>query len=426
MNAATAAAAAWLLCITFGIPSGRAAAVERAALRVGAIKVDITPDDPTGLASVYQTRFTGVHDRTYARGIVLESGGTAAAIVSFDAVEVSGGTAMVARISRETGIPAANIILTATHDHTAPMIGLQNADGSSQAGPGAAAFVAKVEKDLIAALKRARANEQPARVGVARGRVDVNVNRDLLSPTGAFILGRNPAGPSDKTMWIVRFESLTGDPIAILMNYAVHATVLQARTSMLSGELSGAASRRVEEHYAGKVVAIWTIGAAGDQSPVVGAPAPAEPNAERNFAVAEVLGQILGSEAIRVADSIQRSDAEIRLAASEKSVNCPGQKVEGSASAGTRTIIDAAPVTVRLGVLMIDRIAIASVSAEVVTNIYQRLREESPFANTIMITLANGRIGYVPQDISYDNPTFEVYASPLRKGCGESSVVSRK
>jgi len=41
-----------------------------------------------------------------------------------------------------------------------------------------------------------------------------------------------------------------------------------------------------------------------------------------------------------------------------------------------------------------------------------------------MITLANGRIGYIPEDASYANPTFEVYASPLKKGCGESTIVN--
>jgi neutral ceramidase len=73
---------------------------------------------------------------------------------------------------------------------------------------------------------------------------------------------------------------------------------------------------------------------------------------------------------------------------------------------------------------MVDRIAFTAVSAEVVTKIYQRLRKESPFSNTIMVTLSNGRIGYIPDDAAYDNPTFEVNGSPLKKGCGESTIVN--
>jgi hypothetical protein len=418
----------WLLGLVLGVSAGPAFAVEAGALRVGTVKVDITPDDPAGLTNLYQTSLTGIHDRTYARGIVLDNGVTSAAIISIDTVEITDGTAMVAHISRETGIPTSNIMMAATHDHQAPMIGLQNANGSWHAGPAAAAFVAKVENDLVAALKQAKANQQPARIGIGRGNAYVNINRDFLTPAGTYTLGRNPDGPSDKTVWVLKFETPAGEPIALLINYAVHGTVLGAKTSLLSGELPGATSRFVEDHYNGKVVAVWTSGAAGDQGPIIYMPEPKQPNAERNFAVVDVLGQILGTETIRVADAIKDTNAQIRLWGTEKTVSCPGQKVVPNGPRGgpgsPRKILDADPVSFRLSLLMVDQIAITSVSSEAVTNIYQRLRRASPFPNTLMITLANGRIGYIPEDASYANPTFEVYASPLKRGCGESTIVS--
>jgi len=416
----------WLLILVLGASAGPAFALDAAAgvLRVGAVKVDITPDDPSGLTNLYQTPFTGVRDRIYARGVFLDNGVTSAAIISIDTVEITDGTAMVAHISRETGIPTSNIIMAATHDHQAPMISLQNANGSWKAGPAATAFVAKVENDLVAALRQAKANAQPARVGIGSGRADVSINRDLLTPAGTYRLGRNPDGPSDKTVWVVKFETPAGEPIAVLINYAVHGTVLGSKTSLLSGELPGATSRFVEDHYNGKVVAVWTSGAAGDQAPIVTMPDSKQPNAERNFAVLDVLGQILGTEAIRVADAIKDTNSQIRLWGTEKTVTCPGQKVEPGPQGTPRKIMDADPVNFRLSLLMIDQTAITSVSSEVVTNIYQRLRKESPYPNTILITLANGRIGYLPEDASYANPTFEVYASPLKKGCGESTLVN--
>ncbi len=413
-----------LLAALLGLATSPVSGVETGPLRAATLEIDITPADPAGLLSVYQTQFTGIHDRTYARGVVLDNGVSSAALVSFDAVEVSDGTAMVAHISRETGIPTANIILSATHDHTAPLIGLYNADGNSKGGSGAAAFLAKVESDLIAALKQARAHEQPARIGFAAGSVAINVNRDSLTPAGKFTLGANPDGPSDKTLRIIKLETAAGEPLAVLMNYAVHSTVMDPKTSLVTGELAGAASRYVEDHYNGRVVAPWMIGAAGDQNPIARELDPQQPNAERNFAVADTLGQIAGAEAVRVADGIKSTDAKIKLWGAEKTVTCPGQKGVGNLFSGDRKLVDADPVSFRLGVLMIDQLAITSVSAEVVTNIYEHLRRESPFANTLMFSLVNGRIGYIPQDASYDNPTFEVYASPLRKGCGESTVVN--
>jgi hypothetical protein len=87
-------------------------------------------------------------------------------------------------------------------------------------------------------------------------------------------------------------------------------------------------------------------------------------------------------------------------------------------------LVDADPVSFRVGALMIDKVAFIEVSAEVVSKIYQDLRKQSPYANTIMVTLANGRIGYIPDDASYDVWTREAVASPLKKGCGESTIVN--
>ena len=86
--------------------------------------------------------------------------------------------------------------------------------------------------------------------------------------------------------------------------------------------------------------------------------------------------------------------------------------------------VDASPVSFRLGVLMVDKLALTEVSAEVVSKIYQDLRKQSPYANSIMITLANGRIGYIPDDQSFDVWTREAVASPLKRGCGESTIVN--
>jgi hypothetical protein len=86
--------------------------------------------------------------------------------------------------------------------------------------------------------------------------------------------------------------------------------------------------------------------------------------------------------------------------------------------------VDAAPVSFRLGALMIDKVALTEVSGEVVSKIYQDLRKQSPYPNTVMLTLANGRVGYIPDDASYDIWTHEAIDSPLKRGCGQSTIVN--
>ena len=77
-----------------------------------------------------------------------------------------------------------------------------------------------------------------------------------------------------------------------------------------------------------------------------------------------------------------------------------------------------------LGLVLINHIAITSVSGEVVTNIYRHLRNDSPFTNTLMITMANDRIGYVIDDAGYDTPTFAARSTPIQRGHAEAAIVN--
>lgn len=77
-----------------------------------------------------------------------------------------------------------------------------------------------------------------------------------------------------------------------------------------------------------------------------------------------------------------------------------------------------------LGLIRINDIALTAVSGEVVTNIYSHLKKETPLANTIMLTIANDRLGYIVDDAAYDTPYFEVHGSPLARGCAENAIVN--
>ena len=119
----------------------------------------------------------------------------------------------------------------------------------------------------------------------------MNINRREYSPEhGWWWLGYNPQGPSDKTVTVLRFDALSGNPIALLINYAVHAVVMGPDNYQITGDLAGATSRYVENYYRGTpkgarsdagfairlrpedanndVVALWTSTAARDQNPV--------------------------------------------------------------------------------------------------------------------------------------------------------------
>ena len=399
------------------------AAVEapKGSLRAGAARVDITPKDDAALPmSGYGGRtegHQGIHDRLYARAIVVDDGSAQAAIVVCDLIGFSHEywKEISARLSEATGIPVERILLAGTHTHGAPALGPVTED---EQGGEQTAYISELEAKIQEAARQAQANLQPARMGFGSGRASVNMNRRARMAEGDWWLGNNPEGPSDKTVAVVKFETLAGEPIAFLVNYAVHGTVLGPKNLQITADLPGAVSRWVEEHSGDKAVAIYTAGASGDQDPIY--------RVGTDFGQQAILGRIVGEEVLRVAGSIRTSSAA-RLSAAQRVVSCPGRKPEGGAQRrkdGNYAFQDADPVDIRLSVLMLNHIAVTGVSGEVLTLIGTRLKKESPFSATIVVTHANGSSGYLPDDAAYDQASYEIVTTRVKPGCAEDGIVN--
>jgi hypothetical protein len=429
--------------LAFAVPHAGAGQDTRgtSSLRVGAARVDVTPTE-----SELPRNYLGVLDRVYARAIVLETGATRAALITVDAGMISDGVwqAVTRQIETELRIPSVNVLLTATHTHSVP-------------GPPAADYPRKI----VEAARLAQQKLVPARVGYGTGESYINVNRQITDPkTGKWWEGPNREGPSDKTVAVLKFESLSGEPLAVYYNYAVHG-VIAGQLDQISGDIPGASSRYIEDASGGSVVAVWSTGASGDQNPVYfqqtydlreirikdyakrgidisNAMPPGGQGLDRNdAAVARLMnqqrqmvssmGQFLGEEVLYVMRNIERTDTEVRLFGSQKTIQCPGRERTNDGRAGSEgTYKEAGPVEIRLGVLQVGDVMIGAVNAEVFSPIAQRLKRESPFKATMMATLTNGsaRSGYIPDDASYGKYTFEVLSSRLQPGCAESSIVN--
>ena len=408
-------------------------------LRVGAARLDITPAADAALPMAgYAGRtqgFRGIHDHVYVRAIVLDDGSTQAALVAWESLFVPDAVwaETSQRVASEAGIRPENLLLSAVHDHGAPTMSL------SDSAPKSAAYTRSVEQAAVEAVRRAKSALQPARFGIGTGTAYVNVNRREFTPGRGVWLGYNEDGPSDKTVTVLRFDDLSGKPIALWINYPVHAVVMGPENLQVTGDLAGATSRFVEQHYAGndrprgdggprlrllpeekpdhEIVAVWTSGAAGDQNPV------STMNGE-DFGMVDALGKILGEAVIRASGGIHTSrDARIRAA--QQVVTCPGRRVEpGPTPRAEYKFNDTDPVNIRLGLLMINDVALAGVSGEVLTLIAQRLKRESPFNHTVMVTHTNGSSGYIPNDAAFDPVSYEVTASRLKPGCAEGAIVN--
>ena len=138
-------------------------------------------------------------------------------------------------------------------------------------------------------------------------------------------------------------------------------------------------------------------------------------------------GQLLGEEVIRVMTDTTRTESNVRIAGSQTEISCPGRKRTDQGREGmTGTYADGPAVPIRLGVLGIGDVALTSIDAEVYTLISQKMKRQSPMANTVMVTIANGGApsGYIPDDESFSHNSFQVLSSRLKPGCAEDSIAN--
>ncbi len=412
-----------------------------ADLRVGAARIDVTPAEDQ-LPELYR----GINDRVYARAIVLDNDGVRAALVTLDAggIPTPLWQSVSARLSQELSIAPEHLLLTATHTHSVPR----------QQAPD---YLDKV----VASVNMAVENLQPARMAWGTGLSWINVNRNMINPsTGRWGEGPNYEGPSDKTVAVLAFESLEGEPIAVYYNYAVHG-VIAGQLDEVSGDIPGATSRYIEESLGEDAVAVWSLGAAGDQNPVFfeqtydlrkiriadyarrgedisNSMPPGGMGLDRdNPEVARLMnqqrqmlstmGQMLGEEVLHVLKrGLEEPRTVAAISGAQKSITCPGrQRTDQGREGSPGTYVDGEPVNILLSMLQVGDVYLGGVNAEIFNPIATRFKEESPYKHSMMVTLTNGTAnsGYVPHDAAFGYNTFEVLSSRLQPGCAEKSIV---
>jgi len=248
-------------------------------LLAGGATANITPDTgvPMGGYSARQGTATGVHDRLLARTVVFSDGSADLVISVCDLVGVGDEIVRRARqlAQSELGIPAGSVLVAATHTHSGPLD-----VNAAELTP----YAEQVAQGILASIRAAVASRQP--VTLKAGTVEVTTisqNR------------RDPDGPIETTATIVVATPAGGGrPVATLVNYACHSTVLEHDNMEFSPDFPGAMARFLEREIGG--TAVYLQGAAGNINPVW---------MRHDFTEVERVGGILGSAATRVVHELQ-------------------------------------------------------------------------------------------------------------------------
>lgn len=454
-----AARSRWLFLPALALVlSGHATAAE---LKVGAAAVSLTPPAGIGMAGYYHERAQdGSLDELQAKAMVLDDGTTRAAVVVCDLISMPAWIATEARrlIRERTAIPGSNVLIAATHTHTAPVLHREWSRDSFDGGdkPVARDYSRSLPGRIAEAVAQADGRRQPARLSVARGQEpDLARNRRFWMRDGtvAWNPGKGntnivrPAGPIDPEVGLLWAE-LPGPrpaPLLAFVNYAMHPDTTGG--TRLSADYPGVLARTLAACRGTNLITVFANGTCGNLNHIdVRSAAPQGGPAE-----AARLGTILAAAVLKVLPSLQPLAAPGPLRVSREIVRLPPapftpQELE-QARFDVRTardnqrggfmklvrayrILDTAaregrPFEVEVQVITLGREAAwVSWPGEIFVELGLDLKKRSPFPHTYNVELANTAIGYIPNRSAYAEGAYEVESARVAEGSGELLVES--
>lgn len=422
-----------------GIPPRAGPELPVTSLRAGAARSNITPDlGGDIIGGFHPFPAMHVHDDLWAKCMVLDNGGTRVALVVCDVLGLSHLACREARriVQEETGIPAASVMISGTHTHSAVSVIGERFMATEEL----TTYQRTVARRIGDAVRCAVNNLEPARLGWATAAEPRHVfNRRWFMKPGAIQpnpLGgqdqvkmnplrgsadlERPAGPTDPEIVFLAVRSTNGRPVALLANYSLHY-VGGVRGADISADYFGIFADRIQQLLGADrqdppFVAMMCNGTSGNINNIdFTQPAPRAAPYERMREVAEDVAQAV----FKVYPSIQwRDTASLGAAFEELELGfrhpTPEQldRAKGIVAArkpGTKATLEEiyadrilkvsehpARGAIPLQALRIGDVGIATMPLEVFVEIGLDLKRRSPLKPAFVVSMAHGYFGYLP------------------------------
>lgn len=407
-------------------------------LFAGAARVDITPEGPAELAGFARQiqPSVRVNDPLQACSLVLSDGNTTVFTVVCDLLVIPAEFARRLRcaLQKRFGVRPEQVMLCATHNHFSPKLPWETE--TSPAWTDENNYACHLLKKAISCAEQAYARLQPAVLGAGAGTCALGINRRQRMADGRVDFGQNPEGFVDRTLGVCRIDTMTGEPLATVVNFAMHPVVLDYKYRVVSADYCGALRDAVEKAVGG--VCLFWQGALGEVNPR---------RLDADYAEACRQGRQVAEEVVRIRSGIGPRPVQ-RVQALSKLVPLPPyrrsslQHAEayvrqvGEELAGYRRLPDATPGTIAYFEAVLERAqnmvrswkgemqlpsvtaelqvcrcgdwAWAAINAEVFGKNGVAYKSLSTSAHTFFVSLANGGIWYLPTRQAYEEGGAEV------------------
>ena len=387
------------------------APVQGQDFKVGAAKRTISPDHliPISGGIGKPVMPTGRAGELSVRAFVLENGQTRLAIVSIDNL---GWPSYLGNQARKLvrGISPDNILIAATHAHSAPdAYGFPDETGKNYAD---SAYLHWCVKQMAAAVNEAIKNLEPAElktaVGEAKGKIAYNYYAEKLYDPHCGVI-----------QTIATTGKHKGEKIATLINYATHPEILGTGRLLLSPDLCGPLYDRIEAKGGG--LAIFVNSAQGG---MVTADNRRENGKEANdWDECIRIGNLLADEALRIVEPEQ-----IQL---NPGIYCVSKTISFPVETPMmRYILEHSPfasnsskqgnhffISTKMNLLNIGKAQIVTIPGEALPNIGFYIKRKMKGTQPLLFGLTNDAFGYMMTKVDYQS--FERYNYISRTTLGE-------
>jgi hypothetical protein len=394
--------------------SGQTGPLTTSPVSMGVSQINITPEVPIPMSG-YEARkdpFKGVHDQLFASALYFKNEKTSLLLITADLIGYSRQFVDETRkkISAITDIPVENIMITAVHNHGAPVTRAYEKNPNEEVDR----YVKGLQEKFINLAVRASEKPVPFRMGTGKGTCTMNINRRAEFADGGIWLGRAPDKPCDHEVTVTKFEDVNGNTIAVLINWPCHATTTGQDNYQVTADWPGAASRYIRKNSGESTVVAVTAGASGDINPIYGP--------GNNFDEIEAVGFHVGKTAWETLNKIETFPAE-SLGSASTLLTFPGKK-QTKDHFPQKEYESGPDVDLGITAFRIGHLVLAGISGELMNEIGSAVKTRSPYSSTVIVTHCNGSSGYICTDKAFLEGGYEVKVTRLMPGA-EKPLIDR-
>ena len=374
---------------------------------------------------------TAIHDDLTVTALAVEYGQTKVLLMSATVCLI--GNDLTAKIramcGEAAGVPAAHVILAATHTHSGPI--------TTDDGDIAYCNEIFIPK-CVAAAKTAIREMKPAAVGVAKTESLVGINRRQLLANNRVILGQNPWGAYDREMTVISFRGEDGKSFANIVHCTAHCTAAGINTEV-TRDWAGVMIDRLEKESG--ALTMFFNGMQGDVAPRM-----ANGGSTGDINHAMEVGAVAALDAVRAYKDIRvyTDEAMIMTTGKVRLPHAPIMPLEearnelakieaappGRWSAGNKNLLTKVVELYAKGetgesyfeydqtLVKIGSIVFIPVPFEASSEISLRMRTYSKYGHTLALGCTNGSNSYLPSQDQICRGGYEVerliWAAPRR------------